>query len=362
MSIEHGTKVDGSLEVESYPASEYEVANKGYVDNTHSSAVEEGEPGPNVFARVGIRAAFVWWEGLSSNVSGHGYYQVQMASVSDFSSVIDDVITKSTWATFDGLTTGTTYFWRVRAVDAAGNVGAWTTTAATANPDQVTTPDIGDGQVSTVKIANLAVTTAKINDLAVSNAKIANASISTAKIQNLAVSSAKIDDLAVTNGKIANLAVDTAKIKNLSVETIKIADLNVTIDKEASPTQIDVKEDSASALTAPTAWTEINRVSHSVPSWAGAVYIHASHSGYFRANTSVFHVGTTIVFIGSGSGGEVNGTTMRQTADRGSTTALDARDIAAPGSSVAVTGEIDTNTGDMEYLFSLVSSAFFRRS
>lgn len=160
-----GTQVEGD------PVDEFDVVPKGYVDAAtvgHTDDVTDGGAGPAITVRTGVRAAVAFWSGFETVVSGHGYYQIQMATDSGFASIVDDLQTKANWTTFEGLTSGTTYYWRVRAVDAAGNTSAWTTTVPSDTPDQVDTPDVADDAITTVKIRDANITNAKIASLSAS--------------------------------------------------------------------------------------------------------------------------------------------------------------------------------------------------
>ena len=153
--LAHTTKVDGSLEADD-PVSPQDVATKSYVDTTVGDAhgqdeVEEGSPGPTIQSRAGTRAIFVWWDLVDDAAFGHGYYQLQASEDGNFSTIIDDLTTRSSFSTFDGLDTTKDYYFRVRAFDAAGNATDWA--ATNDKPDEVVEDDLGDGQVSAQKFS-----------------------------------------------------------------------------------------------------------------------------------------------------------------------------------------------------------------
>lgn len=138
------------------PIDPYDLTTKRYVDVVHQTAVEEGETGPTLGYRMGLRSAFVYWSGFEENVSGHGYFQVQVATDSGFTSILDDVSTKANWTTIEGLTSGTTYYFRVRAIDAAGHVGDWSSSVDDP-PDLIIDDDVLDVSFNKVTTGSLAV-------------------------------------------------------------------------------------------------------------------------------------------------------------------------------------------------------------
>ncbi len=129
----------------------------------------------NLQLTSGIRTIMATWIEVSDRdvARGTGTYQVQLATDSGFATLFADKFTSATVTSFSGVSTGTTYWGRVRAIDNSGNAGAWSTSVST-TPGGAASGDIGSGQVATVNIANLAVTNGKIADLAVDDAKIAS--------------------------------------------------------------------------------------------------------------------------------------------------------------------------------------------
>jgi len=75
----------------------------------------------------GFNNIIAYWNRNSENDVdlGRGTYQFQLATSSAFTSVLQDRTITGTVASFTGLTTGTTYYVRVRAIDASGNAGTW---------------------------------------------------------------------------------------------------------------------------------------------------------------------------------------------------------------------------------------------
>lgn len=332
------TVLEPGVQVEGEPVDDFDVANKGYVDDhieDHETSVTEGETGPTIGVRAGLRAAFVWWTGIGDNVSGHGYYQVQMATDSGFASIVDDVETKTNWATFDGLTTGVTYFWRVRAIDAAGNVSSWATTASDSG-DQVIEDDLGDDSVSTVKIQDLAVKTAKIGDAQITTAKIKDANITTAKIGLAQITTAKIADAQITAAKIDDLAVKTAKIDDLAVQTLKIADLNVTIDKEASPVAFDRGNGFETDFGINDTFTTRATLTLDVPTWAGEAAVMCVSRATMNPDSGEDGYGYTRAVVAgaySGSSSTLHSSILSG-GSLGSIAAATSRIVSSPGSTI----------------------------
>lgn len=75
----------------------------------------------------GFNNIIAYWNRNSENDVdlGRGTYQFQLATTTTFGSVLQDRTITGTVASFTGLTTGTTYYVRVRAIDASGNAGTW---------------------------------------------------------------------------------------------------------------------------------------------------------------------------------------------------------------------------------------------
>lgn len=72
-----------------------------------------------------------WSRNSESDVDlGRGTYQFQLSTSNTFASILQDQTITGTVATFTGLTTGTTYYVRVRAIDSSGNVGPFSSTAS----------------------------------------------------------------------------------------------------------------------------------------------------------------------------------------------------------------------------------------
>jgi chitodextrinase len=87
----------------------------------------------NLSAVSGLDYIIAYWDRNSENDVdlARGQYQVQISISSSFSSVVEDSVITGTVATFNGLTTGTLYYLRVRATDSSGNSGPWSSIAST---------------------------------------------------------------------------------------------------------------------------------------------------------------------------------------------------------------------------------------
>lgn len=167
-----------------------------------------------LLATSGITSVFLRW---SDNAEldvheGHGYYQVQIDTANTFSTGnLRTIQTSSTVTAFADLVTGTTYYFRVRAVDSSGNVSPYSSIVSEV-PDEVGTTDI----------ANLAITTAKIGSLAVTAAKIANATITSAQIALATIVDANIANATITSAKIISLTADKIATGTLNAGIVTI--------------------------------------------------------------------------------------------------------------------------------------------
>jgi len=105
----------------------------GYIPTTPVSVLVPGDTTvpsapTGLVAVAGFNNIVAYWNRNSENDVdlGRGTYQFQIDDNSDFSSPIQDRVVTGTVATFTGLTTNTTYYVRVRAIDSSGNQGTWT--------------------------------------------------------------------------------------------------------------------------------------------------------------------------------------------------------------------------------------------
>jgi hypothetical protein len=87
----------------------------------------------NLSAISGLDYVIAYWDRNSENDVdlARGQYQVQISTSSSFATIVEDTVITGTVATFNGLTTGTLYYVRVRATDSSGNSGPWSAIAST---------------------------------------------------------------------------------------------------------------------------------------------------------------------------------------------------------------------------------------
>lgn len=92
--------------------------------------------------RPSFKSIFVAWNG-DRLVSGHGYYELQISTLASEAGLLDSRKTSSTWTIFDALAANesTDYYFRIRAVDAGGNVGDWTGWTSQATTTQLSSAD-----------------------------------------------------------------------------------------------------------------------------------------------------------------------------------------------------------------------------
>jgi hypothetical protein len=104
---------------------------------------------------AGINSIFAKWDASpeADVKDGWGQYRVQLDNSSNtFPSPEVDKVVGGTFTSFTGLTTGTTYYVRVAAIDAYGNQSAaWSSVVSTA-PIQVTGPDIAANSITSAHI------------------------------------------------------------------------------------------------------------------------------------------------------------------------------------------------------------------
>lgn len=77
---------------------------------------------------VGLTNATAFWnENAEKDVAGgEGSYEVQYTQVGTFASGVTSIVTRGRVASMSGLETGKTYYFRLRAIDRAGNPSTWT--------------------------------------------------------------------------------------------------------------------------------------------------------------------------------------------------------------------------------------------
>lgn len=192
---------------------------------------------------AGIRTVVAsWTENTEADVAdGRGAYELELDTVNTFDSGSERTVRLGgTVATLGDLTTSTTYYVRVRAIDASGNSGPWSATASTTTvqavtadlaDDLITAAKIVDGAVGSVALADDAVTNAKIAVDAITATEIADGAVGTLALAADAVTSAKIAVDAVTSSEIAANAVTAAEIAANAVTSSELADLAVTTAK-----------------------------------------------------------------------------------------------------------------------------------
>jgi hypothetical protein len=96
---------------------------------------------------------------------GRGTYQFQLSTSNTFSPLTQDRTITGTVASFTGLTTGTTYYVRVRAIDSSGNIGSWSA-VATAVPGKINAQtSITDGTI----VGDLIAATTIVGDKLITN-------------------------------------------------------------------------------------------------------------------------------------------------------------------------------------------------
>lgn len=125
---------DGSNPTEYVPATPVSVLVP--FDTTAPSAPS------GLVAVAGFNNIIAYWNRNSENDVdlGRGTYQFQISTLETFTSVLQDRTITGTVASFTGLTTGTQYYIRVRALDSSGNVSAWTVPVS-ATPGKVNAAD-----------------------------------------------------------------------------------------------------------------------------------------------------------------------------------------------------------------------------
>lgn len=126
----------------------------GYVDFVaHTDNVAPGAPtGVTVFAA--IRSLVVRWNqnAEADVINGKGQYLVQIATSNAFTTIVKQEYVGANVATFDDLSSATTYWARVYAIDNSGNQSA-PSASASGTTGQVVSADLLDGAVAATKLS-----------------------------------------------------------------------------------------------------------------------------------------------------------------------------------------------------------------
>lgn len=187
------------------------LPSSGFQDITTSIDATTPSQVLNVVAAAGFRTITLRWNEVPERdvVRGTGQYRIDLATDSGFTTNLVTQYTTGTIIAFADLTTGTTYYARVRAIDNSGNAGPYSSTVS-ATTAQVGNPDI----------AALSIGTAQIQDAAILNAKIADATIDNAKIATL--DAAKINTGTLSANRIAANSLDVEKLASGSMSTVNL--------------------------------------------------------------------------------------------------------------------------------------------
>ncbi len=139
--------------------------NRLNIDTTTNDGVAPGQVAALVLTG-GVRSLFATWAARTETdmANGRGTYQIQVATDAGFTAIVADKLDNATMATVTGLTSGTTYYVRVRATDLYGTSGTYSATANVVIPT-VNTADITVNAITADRIVANAVTAAKLSSI-----------------------------------------------------------------------------------------------------------------------------------------------------------------------------------------------------
>jgi len=165
-----------------------------YVTGSFSSGIDSTVPATvtGLTVSAGFRSIIATWtEVADADVkNGNGTYELDVATNAGFSVGLRTFRESGTITAATDLVTGTLYYCRVRAIDASGNAGPYSTTASATTQS-----------VQTADYANLSIVNAAIANATIDNAKIA--SLDAAKINTGFLDAARIQTNTLTADKIA---------------------------------------------------------------------------------------------------------------------------------------------------------------
>ncbi|UYL94005.1 putative tail fiber protein [Geobacillus phage vB_GthS_PK3.6] len=243
-------------------ASTAEQNAKQYAEQYTQQYAEQKAPSttpaaPANFSATGsFKKVILTWDIDTSKVVA--YYELYASQTAGFTPSSTNLIYKGKTSGFThDVDVNQTWYYRLRAVNAYGQAGAFTnevsaSTVKIISDDilfgavnaqhiadlAVTASKLADGSITTPKITDGAVNTAKIVDDAITNAKIATGAVGNAELDRssankIQIATNDIIDGAVSTLKIAASAVNSTRLADLAVTAAKIADGNVTSGKIA---------------------------------------------------------------------------------------------------------------------------------
>ncbi|WJQ03192.1 phage tail spike protein [Geobacillus stearothermophilus] len=220
-----------------------EEAKQYVVDYAEPKPPADVPAAPANFSATGaFKKVVLTWDVDTSKVVA--YYELYASQTAGFTPSSTNLIYKGKTSGFThDVDVNQTWYYRLRAVNAYGQAGAFTNEVS-ASTVKIISDDILFGAVNAQHLADLAVTAqkladgavvdTKIADRAVNNAKLADLSVSAEKLLNGAVDSTKLADLAVTAQKLADGSITTPKITDGAINTAKIVDDAITQAKIAA--------------------------------------------------------------------------------------------------------------------------------
>lgn len=168
---------------------------------------------PTGFAvTAGVRSAFARWDANTEPdmAQGYGLYELQWSTDSGFTATAS-VLSSGLFAMVQGLTSATTYWFRVRAKDANGDVSDWSSVIS-GQPALIAAADIGTAAVTATKVADGSVTTPKLVAGSVTTDRLAANAVTTDKLAANSVTADQLAANSVTAGAIEAGAIDGTTI------------------------------------------------------------------------------------------------------------------------------------------------------
>lgn len=187
-----GLRPDSTYGVRVYPINRIGVVGTPYpspgwqdFSTTHDSTT----PGlPTGFTlTAGVRSIVAVWAGVADVdvKNGQGQYELTIATNSGFTTGVRSKFFGGDIGGYTDLLPQTTYWLKVRAVDATGNAGPYTA-AASITTAAVITGDMAVNSVDATVIANGTILNAKIGDAEITNAKIVSLQVDKVTAGNIA--------------------------------------------------------------------------------------------------------------------------------------------------------------------------------
>jgi hypothetical protein len=247
-----------------------------------------------VSVTAGFEALLVEWNAATEvdMINGYGQYEIQVDNNSDFSSPLVSRKVGANFAAVTGMAPGILLYVRVRAVDAWGTVGTWSTTGS-GTPLYLADQDVVDGTINAAKLVagsilsshiaagtivaeDIATGTLTSNEIAagtITGGDIGAGTITATNIQANTLTASEIATGAITSDEILANTITAGDIAANTITAAEIAANAITAD-ELNANAVTADKILAGAVTATKLETNLllaGNIQSSSPGWVTGV-------------------------------------------------------------------------------------------